>query len=251
LVIKLKDIIEGNLLSIDREKKRRIFVILLILIPLISIIFGTHGRRDYKYEFEIITTIDNEYILYIPIPVEKNGESSSIISKLKVIKGKVKTEIIDTEHGKALKIDGKGNASFKSVGKDFSTLFILGDSDIHYLSMQNNSENLRGKEYWIYYNSTANKDLSIQFNYDCSDDGVSWGMWLELKYNNKLQNAWIIVELDGGIGHWDGFGGQIICGITFILILIILIYLRNLKKVEIHAEQVRDGHHRNERLGED
>jgi hypothetical protein len=98
---------------------KRIFIILIcisISLIILSLVFiysekGTETIND-EYKVTILSNGLNEtYVVYVPIVINKNDEVAKIMENLKIIDGNGNFEIIETEYGKTLKIEGNQNLS--------------------------------------------------------------------------------------------------------------------------------------------
>ena len=124
----------------------------------------TNENRDsntkenlYEYFVNITTKSDVSYEIIVPIMItpltaENNGNVSIIMNTL-TTHGNASLEIIETQYGKGLKVNGNGNVLIESKGNEnvpFAKLSMLNDSDNDGSVADEDGD----VEYWVYINST-------------------------------------------------------------------------------------------------
>jgi hypothetical protein len=110
---------------------------------------------DYHYDIEIQTSLNVSWEIIVPLPLNENDKNiSSIVYDLKSNEG-INWEIIDTNYGKGLHIFGNNNTKLSTDGKN--------EIPYAWLSMYNSTFGIEKSfgEYWIFVNSSKEKDLSI------------------------------------------------------------------------------------------
>ena len=144
------------------------FIIVLMLIMYLAyqlIVIETEEEgQSYEYEVQILPEEKGNYTLYVPVIVNEDGSVSELMQDINIIKGNATYEIIDTEHGKALKIVADEEVRIKSSGQKR----ILWP----YLSMLNATKEERIQEngeveFWVYCDKPAgskNITLNIYFS---------------------------------------------------------------------------------------
>ena len=92
---------------------------------------------EYKYIIEINAYNHDHYFLIVPILVnEVDGNISDAMNKL-IIEGKATCNLIETEYGKALSINGNGDVKIKSKGNEkiaFAWLNLINNTDNNKIS---------------------------------------------------------------------------------------------------------------------
>ena len=206
-------------------KNQKIKLILFILL-IISISSGClnepkpHG--DIEYRISIWT--DEAATLYLPLPLDlPNYTVSDLVSMIEVSEKSADTQVsydvIDTVHGKALRVNTTGNVILSAkAGYEYLEThpdvpvhpFIPGQEEPMFfdLSMQVNQTDKLNYERWIYLGAPDNSDINLKvFQY--LDIGVDAGGegWLSLRENSPyygnltLKPGWQIIGFDHTIGY--------------------------------------------------
>jgi hypothetical protein len=198
-----------------------ICIIILLIIPISTIAIITQNTVNFKYKIDINSPSHNNYTLYFPIPLD-NEKPSEILSKIKIKGGEIKYQIIDTIYGKALQIKGVGNASLGAIGTDFHVFNIKSKYNGLEISMFNNSREREYRGYWFYYNSSINNSITINFQYEFSDDWVGSGQGFDYEYKGNLNHGWNLLE--GDDSSWIACGGPTNCCISSGMLMVIVIF---------------------------
>lgn len=238
----------------DYKKKYKIFKIIISLIVVSSLIFlflvhlySTEESINFKYKIEVTPFKNNDYVIYIPVPI-MNYE-------MKIVKGKLSYDLINSEQGKALKIISNEKIVLEFKGEEVRYELIHDPFPDNYFCLTTQIDsNGDGKvtwrdnnNYWVYYdNSSTNNEieLSITFNHNHDSDGYC-GTERFINGTKKLTGGWEILECDFNALCWDGYPifSPFCCTISFvmeiiIIVIIILLIRRNfIKKIKMSGEQ--------------
>ena len=206
-------------------KNQKIKLILFILL-IISISSGClnepkpHG--DIEYRISIWT--DEATTLYLPLPLDlPNYTVSDLVSMIEVSEKSADTQVsydvIDTVHGKALRINTTGNVILSAkAGYEYLEShpdvpvhpFIPGQNEPMFFDMSlwvNKTDKLN-YERWTYLETTSNSSINIKV-FEFLYVGVDFGVedWSSLKndslyYGNiTLKLGWQIMRFDHTIGY--------------------------------------------------
>jgi hypothetical protein len=135
--------------------------------------------QSYEYKMHVIPDENGNYTLYVPIVISEDESVSKLTEDLQITKGVATYEIIDTEHGWALKIEGHEEVIIESSTKE--------QMSFPYLSMLNEtidrSETTGGVDFWIFYDKSigsGNITLSVQLSTQSERDwynGLGMRKW--------------------------------------------------------------------------
>lgn len=151
--------------------------ILIILLIGSSISGCIEKREPYSpIEYEIVVETNDKATLYIPVLLDlPNNNVADLIDPLKVHKKEfrdteVTFDIIDTIHGKALRINTSGNVTLKAVSSSnyYKThpeipmsLFISEtETDLKFFNMSLKSN--ESSHYWAYLETTKDNNVKVQ-----------------------------------------------------------------------------------------
>ncbi|UCE36336.1 MAG: hypothetical protein JSW00_12480 [Thermoplasmata archaeon] len=158
------------------EKERKVLIIVLIAFAIVIASIGyfvyliievetVERSQSYEYKLEIIPDETGEYTVYVPIVINEDKSISELMDDLHITKGDATYEIIETEHGWALKIVSNTEVSIESsIDEPIS---------FPYLSMLN--ESIERKEahsevnFWVFYDKLegeGNITLSVHLSTD-------------------------------------------------------------------------------------
>jgi hypothetical protein len=135
--------------------------------------------QSYEYKMHVIPDGNGNYTLYVPIIINEDESVSELTEDMHITKGDATYEIIDTEHGLALKIEGNEEVIIESSTKE--------QIPFPYLSMLNEtidrSETTGGVDFWVFYdksNGSGNITLSVQLSTQSERDwynGLGMRKW--------------------------------------------------------------------------
>ncbi len=109
----------------------------------------------YTYKLILDNSEENNFTLYVPIPILENGSIFKAMNNIYILHGNVTIEFIETIHGKALNITGQGN--FKLEAKlNGSTKIELSMGVENYTTKDTSN-----REYWLYYNNIEQSKSEI------------------------------------------------------------------------------------------
>jgi hypothetical protein len=174
-------------------KKTRSAGIVLTFIALFvsSLMFVSIAK--YASTEVTIQISSNNGTLYVPVLLDENGNVLEMYRK-PVITGSAVSAIIDTEHGKALKITGTGEIGInmkqtdgKMAGQpDANEKFVNGWT----LSTSNATRygELQEAEAWVYSEGGG------RFNFFIKRDN-GWGREISIQTSQKLTDGWQVVSL--------------------------------------------------------
>ncbi len=173
---------------------------LILIVFVLSSFSGCLNRGDdnsnnskefsFHYRVDIKTNQSSEYEIYIPVLItpilaENDDNISEIMNKI-TINGIAKCNIINSDYGKALSINGTGTISINANGDEnlpLARFNLLYDSDNDGLT---NDE--RGDvKYWIYFNTSSSVSLEIHF----SQNNYSF---IYIKAEDISENGWILID---------------------------------------------------------
>ena len=193
-------------LSLDlvkKHKRKYVSVIVVIIIVISGIMFGIAGEnRNYEYYYliELSPNDLSEYELYFPMALNAGNQPHEIMDDLNVEGKNANTQIIDTEHGKALRVFGTGDIHIYGDVVGGKTTF-YGDPleypPIFHLSMYSHSNT--GVDYhWIYYNNSKRfaVDITISATIKQSEsEGRIISMpWIESSQGSISDNEYTQLE---------------------------------------------------------
>jgi len=143
----------------------------------------------YGVEIDVNETFD--YTVYVPLPINENGIVFNMIYTPQILDGVASYEVLETEHGKALKIVCRGNVTFCTE--------LNSDGNVSLITEGEGQEGI------------LHASLSM-WNGSFVDDGWREDEWRELwTYSDippNISNMTVHVSLD--IRHYtqtvDGFG---------------------------------------------
>lgn len=147
-----------------------VLVLIMYLVYQLIVIETEEDGQSYEYEMQIVPEEKGNYTLYVPVIINEDGSVSELMQDINIIKGNATYEIIDTEHGKALKIVTDEEVRIKSSGQKR----ILWP----YLSMLNATKEDRVQEngeveFWVYCDKpvgSKNITLNIYFSAEVWSD---------------------------------------------------------------------------------
>ncbi|MCK5641963.1 MAG: hypothetical protein KAJ19_14260 [Gammaproteobacteria bacterium] len=200
---------------------------LLILLIIFSISSSGCLNEPEPYaniQFKISIWTDENATLYLPLPLDlPNYTVSDLVSLIKVSDKPEDTEVsyyvIDTVHGKALRVNTTGNVILSAkAGYEYLEShpempirpFTPGQEEPMFfdLSLQVNQTDKLNYERWIYLAAPDNSGINLKvFQYLYA--GVSAGAegWKTLENNSPyygnftLKPGWQIIRFDHGIGY--------------------------------------------------
>jgi len=158
------------------KTKETSYVIIFIILLVGSVISGCSEKREpyYPIEYEIIVETNDKATVYLPILLDlPDNKVADLAKSLKVKKSKspnveITYDIIETIHGKALRINTTGNVTLKAVSSNnyYKTHpaiplhpFIPGNEN--YAKFFNMSMNVNESSYhWAYLESNNNNNHS-------------------------------------------------------------------------------------------
>ena len=172
----------------SKEGKRKIyflFILISVIILLLAIIFESLNYQEYQeelnqyeldmkyryyesldYRLKLNSMSEESEVVYIPISADKNLQNSIFI-----LSGSGEIDIIETDHGEALKINFSGNIEiYGSIYEE--------DIGNYSLTMINNTEILDNIEIWIFYkpnnpdNYHCSFELNLFFDFSCGQDNI-------------------------------------------------------------------------------
>jgi len=172
--------------------KKISYVLIFIILIMGSVISGCSEKREpyYPIEYEIIVETNDQATVYLPILLDlPNNTIADLAKSLKVKKSKSPNEeitydIIETIHGKALRINTTGNVTLNAVSsnKYYKTHpaiplhpFIPGNENnakFFNMSMRINERN----SYWAYLESENGNNVKVQITCgaDVNEGGEYW-----------------------------------------------------------------------------
>jgi tetratricopeptide (TPR) repeat protein len=172
-----------------------------------SVDTSQNSQLDYDYNVTIMSYSQQPYTFYIPIPLSSSGapddeKPSKMISEI-VKNGDIEFEVIDTVHGKALKIEGTGNASLQTVKNVSFASYANYREYLTYDMSMHDSESGR-KYYWFYRDSTSN-EIFIEFKFYYYVGGPEGGTLCNYDHAGWLANGWNLIKVDAEWVTGDGF----------------------------------------------
>ena len=146
----------------------------------------------YVYSLKLDTKREeNDFMLYAPVPVLKNGTIFEAMNNIQVLRGNITIQFIDTIHGKAICIYGRGDFEIKAT--------LRGCTYVELSMRVNNytSKDPNNREYWLYYNSSKFEIAIIKLISE-SNNWVSDGHGHKIKdgdsfcilIEGSLRNGW-------------------------------------------------------------
>jgi hypothetical protein len=181
---------KNALLVTTMSKKSKGLIIIFIVFALVIVSMGyvvysiigverVERRQSYEYNLHVIPDENGNYTLYVPILINEDESISELTEGLHITSGNATNEIIDTEHGWALKIEGEGEVVFESSTKE--------QISYPYLSMLNETidrrETLGEVDFWIFCNrpnGSGNITLSVHLETQSERDwynGLGMHKW--------------------------------------------------------------------------
>ncbi len=123
--------------------------------------------ESFHYEIEVTTDNSEDYILYFPVPLlsrdnhPDEGKPTKLMNEMIVEYGTVQYSINDTIYGYAIEI--KSNDNFKIMAHREIVNNEIDENDYVFgnFSMQSGDKNY--SPYWIYFNSSLNQSIQIDF----------------------------------------------------------------------------------------
>ena len=188
---------------------RRIVFIIIIVICLIfsGCIYEKSSNNKIKQKatsyFEYLIEIDsysNEtYETYVPVPLNANNLGvSNIYNNVKINQGDGTFELIETIHGKAIKIVTQGDVCLYANKKEkipFAQLS-LNNSPINIETIDMQGE-LSG--FWIYLNCSSNNTISMNLSLYVWNSDVNTAIAIDNTRKSSLTiltQGWNIVDLE-------------------------------------------------------
>lgn len=153
------------------SKKEKGFIIIIIVFAFVIVLMGyvaysiigverLERSQSYEYNLHVIPDGNGNYTLYVPIVVNEDESISLLTENLHITSGGATYEIIDTEHGKALRIEGDEGITFEASTNERISF--------PYLSMLNESidrmETIGEVDFWIFCdnsNDSGNITISV------------------------------------------------------------------------------------------
>ena len=189
-------------------KKGRMFSVLLVILTILCIILayilvywgkGTEEVND-KYLLTIISDFNDPYVVYVPLAIKEKGNTAKIMKEVEIFDGNGSFEIIESEKGKALKIEAKDTIQLigyltetnkvveKTKSPYFQQYFCWGLAlSMYENEIENNwigfdEENLKIADAWIYANVLGDLD----------------GLNLNITLEYKIRHKWDPTQIPGG-----------------------------------------------------
>jgi len=188
-------------------KRIMVWVMVLSLVLLLgSVVYSSRETLEFRYHVQVTPSQDLGYVLYIPLPVVSYG--------MKVISGELSYELVDTEHGEAMKITSNDSVVLEFRGEDVRyELFEDAFRDDHYALSTQKDINDDGKIswsddawYWFFFdNMSSGNTLELTMNFEMEHArNVAYGTNYHRNATTELSGGWELVEcLDEG-DTWDG-----------------------------------------------
>jgi hypothetical protein len=172
------------------QNKGKAFIIVIIVLAIIIVAMGyvvysiigverVERSQSYEYVLHVIPDENGNFTLYVPIVINEDESISELTEDLHITKGDTNYEIIDTEHGRALKIEGDEEVIIESSTKEQITF--------PYLSMLNETidrrETLGDVDFWVFCDKTnvpGDITLSVQLSTQSERDwynGLGMHKW--------------------------------------------------------------------------
>jgi hypothetical protein len=118
-----------------KRKTKVIITIVVVAIVVVSAYYvlyhylpNVRREREWtylRYGVEINVNETFDYTVYVPIPINEDGIVFNMIYTPQILDGVTAYEVFETEHGKALKIVGRGNVTFcTELNSDGNVSFI-------------------------------------------------------------------------------------------------------------------------------
>ncbi len=178
-------------LKITRNIGVALAILLLLISSLLSAGMSNYGSTSSSIQ---ISSDSGKVTLYVPVFLDDKGKVLEMYEKPS-IKGTAATAIIDTGHGKALKISGAGRIELTM--EQTHVRFIKGDSRNYFdgleLSMSNytRSEVIKGSQIdaWVY-----SEDEGAVLNYQIKQDSGG-GRIMDIHTEERLNKGWQAVRL--------------------------------------------------------
>lgn len=196
------------ILAVDLVKKNRrkyLSVVVVIILVLFGIFFGLSGENRYYEYFYIIELEPNDlsnYEFYFPVALDAANQPHELMDDIDVQGKNADVDIIETIHGKALRVAGSGNIKIYAELLDGKTTF-YGDpleyAPIFHLSMYDHTQ-ASIDYHWLYYNNSKRFSVDIKFS-STREQGKSEGRiitmpWPETAEGVILDNEY--TQLDTG-----------------------------------------------------
>jgi hypothetical protein len=189
----------------------KIFNIIFVILIISSLFCGcidqlkneNHDKEEpesnycYKYHINITTIEDTIYevlvpILITPIVAENDDNVSVIMDRIEIV-GNGTTKIVQTDHGKALKINGQGSLQIIAKGNESlsdARFNMVIDSDNDGLTADESGD----VQYWIFINCSNPINLDIRFSQNNS------AFIFIFPLTEIVLNDWLIANADKGVG---------------------------------------------------
>ncbi|MCE8422457.1 MAG: hypothetical protein J5U17_01565 [Candidatus Methanoperedens sp.] len=168
-------------------------LVLILLVLLVSSIMFVGAVKNASTSVSIDVVSGNEgATLFIPVIMDENGKVLEMYGKPE-ISGSASTSIIDTDHGKALKISGTGifRIEMKQTGIMFAGNSETNDKFENGFKLSTGNSTNYGKIYgattaWIY---SENNDVSFGMSIH-RDNGWGRDMRISTEKTEKLGKGW-------------------------------------------------------------
>lgn len=170
-------------------------------------------KGPYKFEnrefisYTYIIEIDNNqnpFEIEIPFPINKNSSVEKIFENITILKGNCSFELIDSEKGISLNINGENNVKLHSTIIQEGNISF--DSEYDKLSMTNfknvkeTSQDIVALNSWFYSNDNI-VNIYFKFEYQVGfyryPGPTFWGGFGEWSYSGSLKKGWQELEIKG------------------------------------------------------
>lgn len=135
----------------------------------------------YAFEYSLVleSASDEFEEVYVPI-----GENATLQNALRIDSGSGSISIIDTQYGRALKVNFTGRID---ISGKIETYRAIGETD---LTMVNRMDVRDRVEYWMYYKPYNSSDYNCSFRFSLQYEAEAECLWMTYESEGFLEEGW-------------------------------------------------------------
>lgn len=192
-------------LRVGIKPKRRIAVGIVILMVLLSS-FTSIGWAWYAYKtpeihyiytIEIMPSAEGDYVLNLPLPINKDGTVSKIVEELRIEEGYGTYKVVNTSYGKSLRVSSNIPVILKASGNERLDIKIENNKPVTSLSMVNNSGHYYGSgfiECWVHCDMSPEvENITIRINLHVWYDPGDHGSGRDIDAEGNVVQGWQLI----------------------------------------------------------
>ena len=178
------------------DKKKILFFLIIILVISVTQGCSFKSKPNANIQYQVSIWTDGNTTVFLPLPLNlPNYSVSDLVSMIELSEKSPDTEVsydvVDTIHGKALRINTTGNVVLLAK-TDYSYLETHPELPVHPF--------IPGQNEPMFF------DLSLQVN---KTDKLNYERWAYLKINDNAHHyikvdEWLVVSTDMGAEGWLG-----------------------------------------------